>query len=66
MYLDGARAGEIDAWIPERTNDNDYWHVTGLPDGPHAVRIVVRSDADARSKGREIRLERAIVFGPRP
>ena len=66
VYLDGARAGEIDAWIPERTNDNDYWHVTGLPDGPHAVRIVVRSDADARSKGREIRLERAIVFGPRP
>jgi hypothetical protein len=66
VYLDGAKAGEVDAWIPERTNDNDYWHVTGLANGPHTVRIVVRPDADARSKGRAIRLERAIVYGPRP
>jgi hypothetical protein len=66
VYLDGARAGEVDAWIPERTNDNDYWHVTGLANGPHTVRLVVRPDADTRSKGRAIRLERAIVFGPRP
>jgi len=66
VYLDGAKAGEIDAWIPERTNDNDYWHVTGLANGPHTVRIVVRDDADTRSKGRAIRLERAIVYGLRP
>lgn len=66
VYLDGARAGEIDAWIPERTHDNDYWHVTGLPNGPHTARIVVRGDADPRSKGRQVRLERAIVYGPRP
>ena len=66
VYLDGAKAGEIDAWIPERTNDNDYWHVTGLANGKHSLRIVVRPDADARSKGRRVQLERAIVFGPRP
>jgi hypothetical protein len=66
VYLDGAKAGEIDAWIPERTNDNDYWHVTGLANGPHTVRVVVRADADARSKGRLVRVERAIVYGPRP
>ena len=66
VYLDGARAGEIDAWIPERTHDNDYWHVTGLANGRHTVRIVVRADADDRSKGRRVELERAIVFGPRP
>jgi hypothetical protein len=66
VYLDGAMAGEIDAWIPERTHDDDYWHVTGLASGPHTVRIVVRGDADPRSKGRAIRLERAIVYGPRP
>ena len=34
VYLDGAKAGEIDAWIPERTFDSDYWHVTGLAHGP--------------------------------
>ena len=66
VYLDGAKAGEIDAWIPERTHDNDYWHVTGLANGPHTVRIVVRADADARSKGRLVQIERAIVYGPRP
>jgi hypothetical protein len=66
VYLDGAKAGEVDAWIPERTYDNDYWHVTGLGNGPHAVRIVVRGDADARSKGRLLQIERAVVYGPRP
>ena len=66
VYLDGAKAGEIDAWIPERTHDNDYWHVTGLANGPHAVRIVVRPDTDVRSKGRLVRIETAIVYGPRP
>ena len=62
----GPKAGEIDAWIPEGTYDNDYWHVTGLPNGKHTVRIVVRADADGRSKGRHVQLERAIVYGPRP
>jgi hypothetical protein len=66
VYLDGARKGEIDAWIPEGTYDNDYWHVTGLPNGKHTVRIVVRADADGRSKGRQVQLERAIAYGPRP
>jgi hypothetical protein len=40
--------------------------VTGLANGKHTVRIVVRADADARSKGRRVQLERAIVYGPRP
>ena len=53
VYLDGKKAGEIDAWIPERTFDDDYWHVTGLPEGKHTVRIVSRADADERSKDKE-------------
>jgi hypothetical protein len=63
VYLDGAKAGEIDAWIPERTHDNDYWHVTGLPAGKHTVRIVTRTDADARSKGTNLRLDGAVIYG---
>ncbi len=66
VYLDGAKAGEIDAWVPERTFDDDYWHVTGLANGPHTVRIVARADTDVRSKGRALRLQRAIVYRPRP
>jgi hypothetical protein len=64
VYLDGAKAGVIDAWIPARTHDNDYWHVSGLANGRHIVRIVVRGDADARSTGGLVRIERAIVYGP--
>ncbi len=65
VYLDGAKADDLNAWIPERTNDDDYWHVTGLPPGRHTVRLVVRGDSDPRSKGHEIQIERAIVYAPR-
>jgi hypothetical protein len=64
VYLDGKKAGEVDAWIPERTHDNDYWHVTGLPDGKHMLRLVTRADADARSRGRRLRVDGAVVYGP--
>jgi hypothetical protein len=64
VFLDGQKAGEIDAWIPKGTNDNDYWHVTDLPNGKHRVRIVVRADADSRSTGKTIQIERAIIYGP--
>jgi hypothetical protein len=63
VWLDGSPAGQIDAWIPERTNDYDYWHVTGLANGKHVVRVVVRGDADVRSKGKRVAFERATVYG---
>jgi hypothetical protein len=62
VYLDGAKAGEIDAWIPERTHDNDLWHATGLAPGAHTVRIVTRDEADPRSKGKHLRVEWAVVY----
>jgi len=63
VYLDGEKAGEIDAYVPPRTHDNDYWHVTGLKSGPHTLRIVTRGDKDGRSTGTQIGIERAIVYG---
>ena len=63
VYLDGQKADRIDAWIPERTHDNDLWHVTGLAPGPHTVRIVTRDDADTRSTGKALRIEWAVVYG---
>jgi hypothetical protein len=63
VYLDGKKEGEIDAWIPERTHDNDLWHVTGLPAGKHTVRIVSRADKDSRSKGTKIRIDWAVIYG---
>ncbi|MGH9847503.1 MAG: ADP-ribosylglycohydrolase family protein [Blastocatellia bacterium] len=58
VYLDGARAGTLDAWTPGRgrTNDTALWHAYGLKPGPHRLRIVTRDDADARSTGRRVAL----------
>ena len=53
VFLDGEKAGEIDAWIPKNTSDN-YWHVSGLRAG---------ADNDARSTGASIQIERAVVYG---
>ncbi len=63
VFLDGEKAGEIDAWIPKNTTDNDYWHTTGLRAGKHSVRIVARGDRDARSTGTSLQIERAVVYG---
>ena len=62
VYLDGKKAGQIDAFIIERTHDNALWHVYGLTPGPHTIRIVTRDDADARSKAKRIVIQRAIVY----
>jgi carbohydrate esterase-like protein len=62
VFLDGEKAGEIDAWIPKNTSDN-YWHVSGLRAGRHSIRIVARADNDARSTGASIQIERAVVYG---
>jgi hypothetical protein len=65
VYLDGEKAGEIDAYIPDRTNDNDLWHAYDLKPGKHSVRIVQRNDADARSNGKRLMVEFAIAYRQR-
>ncbi len=62
LYLDGKHAGVVDAYIPERTFDNDLWHAWGLHPGRHTVRIVTRDDADPRSTGKRLTIELAIVY----
>jgi hypothetical protein len=62
VYLDGEKAGEFDAWIPERTHDNALWHTYGLTPGRHVLRIVTREDAHAQSKGRNVVITRALIF----
>jgi hypothetical protein len=63
VFLDGTKAGDIDAYAPPRTHDNDYWHVTGLAPGKHTVRVVTRSDAHPKATGAEVAIESAVVYG---
>lgn len=64
VLLDGAKAGEIDAYIVPNTHDNDLWHVTGLAPGEHVARIVLRGDKDPRSSGTEVTIEEAVCYAP--
>jgi hypothetical protein len=64
VYLNGKKVGEIDAFIVERTHDNALLHVYGLKPGAHTVRIVMRDDADARSKGKRVLIKRAVTYRP--
>ena len=62
VYIDGAKAGEINSYIIPNTSDSNLWHTYGLDDGPHTLRIVTRDKADPRSKSKRVTIERAIVF----
>ena len=64
VFLDGKKVGEVDAWIPKNTSDNDYWHVSGLRAGKHSVRIVVRPTPTPDRSGKKIQIVRAVVYGP--
>ncbi len=65
VFLDGRKAGEINAYIVERTNDDALWHTYGLRQGPHTLRIVMRDDADPRSKGKVVQIYSAVTFRSR-
>ncbi len=65
VFLDGGKAGEINAYIVPNTHDNDLWHAEGLKPGAHELRIVTRDDADPRSKGKAIAISKAIAYRAR-
>jgi hypothetical protein len=65
VFLDGQKAGEIDAYVVDRTHDNDLWHAYGLKPGKHLLRIVTRDDSDSRSKGKELTIATAITYRAR-
>jgi hypothetical protein len=62
VYLDGKRAGEINAYIVERTHDNDLWHVFDLKPGSHTIRVVSLDSADPRSKGKVLAMSSAVSY----
>jgi hypothetical protein len=67
-YGEAFKASQYDLWHANagaRTHDNDLWHVYGLPQGDHTLRIVTRADADARSGGRTVAIVEAVVYRAR-
>ena len=62
VYIDGKRQRMLDAYIVERTSDSALWHIYGLRQGAHTLKIVPRADADPRSKGKSIVISSAVIF----
>ncbi|HEY5909114.1 MAG TPA: ADP-ribosylglycohydrolase family protein [Verrucomicrobiae bacterium] len=62
VYLDGKRLGVADAYIIERTHDNVLWNVYGLKAREHTVRLVTTDTADARSSGKRVSVNGAVVY----
>jgi hypothetical protein len=62
VYLDGTKAGTLDAFILDRTNDDALWHTFDLRPGTHTLRIVVRADADTRSTGHRVVIANAVTY----
>ena len=65
VFIDGQHVGMLDAYIPERTFDRALWWHHGLAPGQHELQLVLRADAHPRSTGRELNLERAVIYRAR-
>jgi hypothetical protein len=64
VYLDGKLHRTVDVYPDENATKSgeSVWHAFGQKDGKHTVRLVVRGEPYAESKGADIAIEDLIVF----
>jgi hypothetical protein len=63
VYIDDVKSELVaDGYIVPNTIDDDLWRIYNLPPGDHTLRVVLREDADPRSAGRRILINRALVY----
>ncbi len=63
VYVDGRKCELVaEAYIMPNTVDTDLWRMHGLKPGEHTLRLVMRDDADARSKGKKLTISRAVIY----
>lgn len=66
VYLDGKLQGTFDVYNDGEAGwkgSESVWHVFGLVQGRHTVRLVVRGEPQADSKGSKVTIDDAIIFG---
>jgi hypothetical protein len=63
IYLDGKLMAKVDAYNDDGVRDGEgLWGKFDLPDGPHALRVLVKGEPYAGSQGAWFGLEDLIVF----
>ncbi|MBK6962884.1 MAG: hypothetical protein IPH20_02860 [Bacteroidales bacterium] len=69
VYLDGKIVRTIDTYYFYNNQEHDnvtIWHVTGLADGRHTVKLVVKGEKKPESSGTKIYITRAITYKTAP
>jgi hypothetical protein len=66
VYLDGELARTVDVCSDEKANkaDEAVWHLFGLKNGRHTVRLVVRGEPYGDCKGTDVGIDGLVVLGP--
>jgi len=69
VFLDGKLVRTIDTYYDYNKQEHDnitIWHVTGLPDAPHKVKLVVKGEKKPESLGTKLYITKAIVYKTAP
>lgn len=69
VYLDGKLVRTIDTFFFYNNQEHEnisLWHVTGLAEGSHTVKLVVKGEKNPLSNGMNVYLSKAIIFKTAP
>lgn len=65
VYLDGKLDRVVDVYPDENASKSDaVWHLFGLKNGKHTLRLVVLGERYGESKGTDIAIDDLVVFRP--
>jgi hypothetical protein len=65
IYLDGKLHRSIDTYYNfsrQQHSDVSLWHVTGLNDGEHTVKLIVKGEKRPESEGPRVYITGATIF----
>jgi hypothetical protein len=69
IYLDGKRMRSVDTYFFYNQQEHDnitLWHITGLPEGWHRIKVMVKGERRQDSMGANIYLTNAITYRTHP
>ena len=69
VYLDGKLVRTIDTYFYYNKQEHDnvtLWHITGLPDAKHKVKLLVKGGKNPESLGTNVYISQAVIYKTAP